>query len=73
MEKIDFNNGVLSGKAVIKGTRISVNYILEMLASGMSIDEILFEYEILTKEDIVAALEYANKILKHERIISQDG
>jgi uncharacterized protein (DUF433 family) len=48
---------ILGGEAVIKGTRIPVALILGHLASGMSIDEIIYEYDI-TREDIFAALAY---------------
>lgn len=68
MERIVINPEVLAGKPVIKGTRISVELILEMLSSGMSIDEILNEYPHLQREDILAALAYAVNVLKHEEV-----
>ena len=71
MERITFNDKILGGKAIIKGTRISVDFILELLSSGVSIDEILNEYKHLTKEDILAALVYASKVLKHEEILTE--
>lgn len=63
------NPEVLSGKPVIKGTRIPVYLILELLAAGMSVDDVLEEYPELTREDIQAALEYASKILQHEIVV----
>ena len=66
MERIVIDNKVLAGKPIIKGTRISVEFILEMLSSGMSVGEILKEYPHLKKEDILAAIEYASRILKKE-------
>ena len=63
------NREVLSGKPVIKGTRIPVYLILELLAAGMSVDDVLEEYPELTQEDIQAALEYASKILQHEIVV----
>ncbi|PIN91118.1 antitoxin [Candidatus Pacearchaeota archaeon CG10_big_fil_rev_8_21_14_0_10_32_14] len=68
MERITFNHEILAGKPIIKGTRISVEFILEMLASGMNIEEILKEYPHLKKEDILAALQYASRILEKEEI-----
>ena len=65
-----FNPNVLGGKPIIKGTRISVDFILELLSSGMSYDEILKEYRHLKKEDILGALNYAAKVIKREDIIS---
>ena len=50
---------ILGGKPCIKGTRISVQIILELLASGAGVDDILQAYPQLTTEDIVEALRYA--------------
>jgi uncharacterized protein (DUF433 family) len=60
---------VLGGKPVIRGTRISVEFILSLLASGMDSDEILAEYRHLTREDILAALHYAENLVKHEEVL----
>ncbi|HZS76827.1 MAG TPA: DUF433 domain-containing protein [Ktedonobacteraceae bacterium] len=57
----------LGGEAVIKGTRIPVSLILGHLASGMSIDEIAYEYD-LTRKEIYAALAYAAKRIGEEAI-----
>ena len=70
MSRITFNPNILGGKPVIKGTRISVDFILELLSSGMSINEILKEYKHLKKEDILTALDYASKAIKREDVIS---
>jgi len=67
-ERIVLDPKILSGKPIIKGTRISVEFVIELLSSGMNVQEILREYPHLKKEDIYAALSYANKILKHEEI-----
>ena len=69
MEIITFDNKILGGKAIIKGTRISVEHILELLSSGMTTDELLKEYDQLKKEDILAALDFAGKLLKHEEVL----
>ena len=47
---------ILNGKPIIKGTRISVEFILELLSSGMRTEDILKEYPHLKKEDILAAI-----------------
>ncbi len=49
----------MGGKPVIKGTRIPVYFILELLSNGWSIDDILREYPYLSREDILAAIKYA--------------
>ncbi|MBI4450388.1 DUF433 domain-containing protein [Candidatus Woesearchaeota archaeon] len=59
---------ILSGKPIIKGTRISVEFVLELLSSGMSIDAVLVEYPHLTRDDVLAALEYATRVLRHEEV-----
>ncbi|MBI2452496.1 DUF433 domain-containing protein [Candidatus Pacearchaeota archaeon] len=70
MERIIIDQKILAGKPIIKGTRISVEFILEMLSSGMSFENILEEYPHLKKEDILAALVYATSLLKREEIYS---
>jgi uncharacterized protein (DUF433 family) len=47
---------VLAGKPVIKGTRISVEFILSLLAKGWSIEQVLDEYSQLKREDVIAVL-----------------
>lgn len=67
-DRITVNPNILVGKPIIRGTRISVEFILELLASDMSIEDILERYPHLKKEDILAAIEYTAKRLKHEEI-----
>jgi uncharacterized protein (DUF433 family) len=54
LERIVTNQNVLAGKPVIRGTRLSVEYILNLLAHGATTEEILSEYEGLSSEDIQA-------------------
>ena len=70
MSRIIFNPNILGGKPIIRGTRISVEFILELMSSGMSIDDILKEYKHLKREDILDALDYASKVIKREEVIS---
>jgi uncharacterized protein (DUF433 family) len=65
---VEINPEICGGKPVIKGTRITVEFILELLASGWSYDEILENYPQLRKEDILEAISYAANVLKEERI-----
>lgn len=67
-KRIIIDPKVLSGKPIIKGTRISVEFILELLSSGMSVEQILKEYPHLKKEDVLAALTYATRSLQHEEV-----
>lgn len=57
--------GTSAGKPVIRGTRLTVEFILELLASGQSESEILTNYPGLTRDDILACLSYAS-YLAHE-------
>ena len=66
MKRIVTNKEILGGKPVIKGTRISVEFVLELLASGVTENQILQDYSHLTKDDIHACLQYAAKALKNE-------
>ena len=69
MGRITFNPNVLGGKPIVKGTRISVDFILELLSSGMGIEELLKEYRHLKREDILDALDYASKAIRREEVI----
>ena len=65
LERITFNPDVMVGKPIIKGTRLTVEYILNLLAHGATEKEILNEYEGLAREDIQACLLFATKSLKN--------
>lgn len=58
LDRITVDPFVLHGKPSIRGLRISVQSVLELLASGMSFDEMLADYPDLEREDLLAALEY---------------
>jgi len=66
MERITVNPKILGGKPIIRGTRITVEFILELLASEVSEEEILQDYPHLTKDDIHACLRYAARSYKNE-------
>ena len=67
-EKIEINPNIMFGKPVIKGTRITVEQILRKLAGGMTVEEIITDHPHLTKEDILAAQEFAADYLADEEI-----
>lgn len=69
MDRITIDPQIMVGKPVIKGTRITVNLIVQLLANGETETEILEEYPDLKKEDVKAALLYASECLDHEEII----
>lgn len=64
MVRIIANPGILGGKPVIEGTRISVEHVLGLLANGMTSEEIIADYPILTEESLRAVLGYAARALK---------
>jgi len=68
LNRIVVNPKVMTGKPVIKGTRIPVEQILKLLAQGLSSDDILKDYPHLKKDDIMAALLYAAKIMGREEV-----
>lgn len=60
---------VLGGKPVVKGTRISVEFLMELFASGGTRADVLKSYPHLAAEDVEEALGYAADVLKHDRVI----
>ena len=69
MVRIVANPGILGGKPIVEGTRLSVEHILGLLASGMSHAEIIADYPDLTEESIRAVLGYAARALKNDIVI----
>jgi uncharacterized protein (DUF433 family) len=65
-ERIEINPKIMAGKPVIKGTRIPVYLILDLLAEGKTFDDIIDAYPDLQKEDIEAALHYAGHLTRFE-------
>jgi len=65
---ITVDPNVCHGSACIKGTRIMVSVVLDNLAAGLSVDEILRSYPSLKRDSILAAISYAAE-LTHERIV----
>lgn len=69
-ERIETNPNVLSGKPIVKGTRISVELILKKLSEGITIDELLEIYPNLTKDDVLAVLSYSAYIISQEELVA---
>jgi uncharacterized protein (DUF433 family) len=67
-ERIELNPKILVGKPIVRGTRISVEFVIELLADGWTEDEILEQYPRLTGDDIRACLHYAHERLTSERV-----
>jgi uncharacterized protein (DUF433 family) len=63
-DRITADPNVLVGKPVVRGTRLAVEFIIELLANGWSEAQILDNYPGLAHDDIVACLRYANELVK---------
>ena len=62
-DRITIVPDVCNGKPVIRGTRITVQTVLEFLGAGDSVDDVLAEYPTLTREDVQACIDYAARIM----------
>lgn len=67
-ERIVIDPGILVGKPVVKGTRLAVEFIVDLLAQGWTEADVLRNYPGLTREDIQACLSYASAVLRMERV-----
>jgi uncharacterized protein (DUF433 family) len=68
LDRITIDPAICHGKPIIRGLRYPVETMLELLSSGMSIDEILADYEDLEREDLLAVLVYATRLSQVKRI-----
>jgi len=67
-DRITLDPAILAGKPIIKGTRISVEFVVDLLGRGWTTEQVLREYDHLTRDDIQACLAYAGDVLKSERV-----
>ena len=67
-ERIVLDPKVLGGKPIVKGTRLAVEFVIDLLAQGWAEAEILENYPGLAREDISACLRYATEILRSEKV-----
>lgn len=72
-DRIVCNVEILGGKPIIRGTRISVEIILEQFASGANYADILDAYPHLSTDDIQAALRYAGRFMQNEIVVELEG
>lgn len=66
--RIVLDPDVLSGKPIVRGTRLSVEFVIGLMADGWSKADILANYPGLTHEDVVACLRYAREVLRSEKV-----
>ena len=67
-DRIVVDSKILTGKPIVRGTRISVELVVELLAAGWSHAQILASYPHLTEEDIRSCLAYAGELLREESV-----
>jgi len=67
-DRVVIDPAILVGKPVVRGSRLAVEFIVDLLAQGWSQEDILRNYPGLTHEDIAACLAYASSLLKAERV-----
>lgn len=67
-DRIIVDPNILVGKPVVRGTRLSVEFIVSLLAEGWAEHQILENYPGLTHDDIIACLRYASDVLKSEKV-----
>jgi uncharacterized protein (DUF433 family) len=67
-DRIVLDSSVLTGKPVIKGSRLAVEFIIDLLAHGWSEQDILANYPGIGHEDILACLAYASEVLRDEKV-----
>ena len=68
LERIVIDPNIMVGKPVVKGTRLAVEFIIDLFGQGWTEEQILQSYPQLCHEDIVACLQYAGEVLKSERV-----
>ncbi len=67
-DRVIIDPKILVGKPVIRGTRIAVEFVIDLLAEGWSHQQILANYPHLAPQDITACLRYAGALMKQERV-----
>ncbi len=70
LSRITIDSAICHGKPCIRGLRYPVEFLLEFLSSGMTIDAILADYEDLEREDLLAALSYGAYVTRTRRVCS---
>ena len=68
LDRITVNPAIFRGKPIVRGRRLAVEHVLGMLARGDSAETILEGYPWMESEDIRACLEYARRLVAHERV-----
>lgn len=68
LNRITVNPSIFGGKPIVRGRRLAVEHVLGMLAAGDTMDTLLAGYPWLDRNDILACIAYAHRLVEHERI-----
>lgn len=68
LERITVNPGIFGGKPIVRGRRLAVEHVLGMLAAGDTVDDLVAAYPWLEREDVLACLAYARRVVGNERV-----
>ena len=68
LKRITINPKIFGGKPIVRGRRLAVEHVLGMLAAGDSVDDLLHAYAWLERDDVLACLAYARRVVGHERV-----
>jgi len=67
-ERIEINPEIAAGRPIVRGTRLTVEFLIDLLAQGWSEQQVLENYPAITREDLLACLRYAGELLQEERV-----
>ena len=68
LQRITVNPEIFGGKPIVRGRRLAVEHVLGMLAAGDNIETLLQGYPWMEREDVLACLAYAHRLVEHERV-----
>jgi uncharacterized protein (DUF433 family) len=71
LQRITWNPAIFGGKPIVRGHRLAVEHVLDQLAAGTTVEELLEGYPWLEREDVQACLLFASRLVGGERITSQ--
>ncbi len=71
MERIVFDPDICNGQPTIRGTRVTAQTVLEFLAAGDSVEDVLEEYPALIREDVLACLALSSELMRHQFLLQE--
>lgn len=68
LDRITIDPAIFGGKPIVRGRRLAVEHVLGMLAAGDTIETVLEGYPWLERDDVLACIAYAHRLVEHERV-----